>query len=996
MFKTIKLVSTIVIVLFSYTISIAQWSIVGSAGITGAVANHTQMVIDNNNVPYIAFADNANGDKLSVKKWTGSSWSSIGTAISSSSIQYYSIAVDPNNNYLYVAYKDWSVSGKLTVKKYNGSSWSTLGNAGFTSSSVDYISTVVYSGMVLVVYKDNSKSGKATCVYYDNGNWYTLGSAGFTNTSVSYISAGVSSGGYGYVAYRDNNNKPALYEWTNNGWSYVGTASNSGCSDVSLAIDKNGTPYVAYRDWGSGSKVTVRKYTSNGWSNVGSAGITPNGAGSPQIAIDQNNNTPYVVYRDDANNQKASVMKFNGSSWSNVGNAGFSANTVDYTSLAIDDKGILYVGFKDNAVSQKATVMKYGTSSGSSTLVWNGSSNSDWNTASNWSTNSVPTDNDDISIPGSLNRYPNITNSTIIYCKEVKVENGASITINNSGATWRIYGDLKSEGSISVPKGRIEMRGSSAQTIWSSSEIEVDEFRLRNSSGCTLKGKVAVLDQYIPSSGTLSTNGLLYLRSSSTKTARIATGSGNGNYINGTVNIEQYIPGGRRAYRFFGHPFSSSIKLQQLMDDIDITGPGGTSNGFTQVAVNAPSAFWFDVTTADTSTVGYNPGWKYFTSANTESWGQYEMARIFIRGAKGQGLTSGSYTPNAVTIDMEDTVNQGNITITKPKGNNSHFVICPNPYPSQVNLRKVSRSNVGANFYVWNPYQGNRGGYTAHQFSSDYFLPAYSAFVAEVSSGNSATFYFQEGDKSSDAPASLLKGDPIVFKDSSFTVELEISDSNVFWDNLLIEFDSTANVNRDSLDMEKFYNPDLDFYTLMTDSTRLSVDVRPYENGKVIPLGITVYDPMRLKISLAKYRIPHGTSLYLYDKFLNKVALIEEGFEYWFDADPNNPASMGKDRFSIQMVDLKVTTVSNINTEERTKLTIAPNPATNSVHIYLSDAVENTPVKICDLTGRVVYQTLTKEANEHIFVSLNDVTSGVYIVAYQGKNSIITEKLIKR
>src|SRR5690606_10918650 len=155
----------------------------------------------------------------------------------------------------------------------------------------------------------------------------------------------------------------------------------------------------------------------------------------------------------------------------------------------------------------------------------------------------------------------------------------------------------------------------------------------------------------------------------------------------------------------------------------------------------------------------------------------------------------GSYTPNAVTLDMTGPLNQGNKTVTLNRGNNSDFVICGNPYPNQVNLRNVSRSgNVGANFCVWDPRQGTYGGYTSYQFTSNYYLPAYSGFVAQVTSGNSGSFYFQENDKVSNNPAALFKStaDPIEFTDSSYAVELSIEGSNIIWNRMIIAYDYTS------------------------------------------------------------------------------------------------------------------------------------------------------------------------------------------------------------
>lgn len=49
-------------------------------------------------------------------------------------------------------------------------------------------------------------------------------------------------------------------------------------------------------------------------------------------------------------------------------------------------------------------------------------------------------------------------------------------------------------------------------------------------------------------------------------------------------------------------------------------------NGFTTTASNNPSAFWFDVTTADNSTAGNNPGWVAFIMAAAAGYGYKKIA----------------------------------------------------------------------------------------------------------------------------------------------------------------------------------------------------------------------------------------------------------------------------------------------------------------------------------------------------------------------------------
>ncbi|MCB0699283.1 MAG: T9SS type A sorting domain-containing protein, partial [Chitinophagaceae bacterium] len=853
----------------------------------------------------------------------------------------------------------------------------------------------IYNGYIYVLYSDNNRSGKATCAYYYNGNWYALGGTGFTYTSADYTSLVITPDGYAYMAYKDNNNNPKAMQWTSNGWSSMGTVSSSSCSEVSIAADTNNNPYIAYKDISNSSKLTVKKHNGSSWSTVGSSGFTPSSVNTPKIVINQDNNTPYVVYGDNANSQKASVMKYSSSSWSNVGSAGFSSNTVDYTTMAIDDNGVVYVGYKDNSQSNKATVMKYTSSGGGgSGFTWDGSSSSDWNTSANWAGNTVPSSSDDVVIPSSgVTHWPNINYYTSVYCKDLTIQSGATLTLNYSSAKLRVYGDIDNNGTFNASSGRIEMRGSSAQSISSVHNLEIDELRLQNYSGCTLNDTVTIIDRYIPSYGTLTTNNKLVLKSTSTKTARIYKGSTSGGYISGQVTVQQYIPSGRRAFRFFSHPFSSAIPLSQLTDDIDITGQGGTTNGFTAVQVNAPSAFWFDVTTADTSTAGNNPGWKDFTSANTSSWDPYEMARILFRGSKGQGLTSGSYTPDSVTLDMTGTLNQGNKTINITKGSNSNFIICGNPYASQVDLSSVSTNNVSSNFCVWDPNQGTWGGYTSHQFSSSYILPAYSAFVTEVSGGSTATFYFQEYDKTSSTPAGLFKGDPVTIEDSNYIVELSIEDNNLFWDRILIEFDSSANAKQDKEDMVKFYNPDLDFYTLMDDSTRISIDVRPYEYGKMIPLGIVAYEKMHLVVRVPQFKVPDGAKLYFHDNYLNKVFELKKGFEYWFDVDTNKAASMGTNRFAINMG--YPVAVSNANKEITTQIHIAPNPVSSTLNIIYTGVAEQSTIRIVDATGKTHMQQTMPAAVGKMSIPVSDLPNGLYILELKSNGSRLIEKFIK-
>jgi hypothetical protein len=80
-----------------------------------------------------------------------------------------------------------------------------------------------------------------------------------------------------------------------------------------------------------------------------------------------------------------------------------------------------------------------------------------------------------------------------------------------------------------------------------------------------------VLSTATITSGELATGGRLVLKSTATGTARIAAVAGT---LTGNVTTETFIPGGRRAYRFLGHPFTTAQAMSSLIDDIYVTGDG--------------------------------------------------------------------------------------------------------------------------------------------------------------------------------------------------------------------------------------------------------------------------------------------------------------------------------------------------------------------------------------------------------------------------------------
>jgi hypothetical protein len=146
------------------------------------------------------------------------------------------------------------------------------------------------------------------------------------------------------------------------------------------------------------------------------------------------------------------------------------------------------------------------------------------------------------------------------------------------------------------------------------------------------------------------------LKSDANGTAKISAIGTGGNFSATSVTTETYIPGGRRAYRFLGHPFTNALDMSSLIDDIFVSGTNGNSAGLDATTSNSPSSSFGLINTNN---------WKDFMTATDASWTQYAGTRVLVRGDRTQAdaLTGVAYTPNAVTLDMTGAVNTGNQNI---------------------------------------------------------------------------------------------------------------------------------------------------------------------------------------------------------------------------------------------------------------------------------------------------------------------------------------------
>lgn len=925
----------------------AQWSTVGSTAFSPGDAEYTSIAIGTNDTPFVAFRDAANSFKQTVMKYNSTSWVSIGTGISAGNSSYSELTINSTGT-PYLAYGDGANSG-VTVLSYNNTSWSAVGSAGFSGfSSPGHKITVDNNDTPYVVF-DYNNTNAARVMKYNGSSWVYVGSA-FNGSAARYAGIVFDSNNDPYVAFNDagNSNKATVKKYNGSSWTTVGSAGFSAgvVSDMSFAISDNDTLYLSYRDAGNSNKLTVMKYNGSSWVAVGSAGVTSSDVYMTSMQII--NEQPYVAFSDGASAYKLSVFFYNGSTWGYLGGSGgVSAGIAWYLDMAKAGNGDLYASYQDYGNGNDATVMKYHFPS----TTWNGTT---------WS-GGAPTSSLDAIIASG-------TAPSSFTCKNLTINGGVALN-TSTNVTATIHGTLTNNGNGVTGTGTLTFAKTGTTTL-AGTAFEFGG-TVTVSSGCTL----ATADR-------------LTLSSTASNTGRIGNSAGS---ISGNITIQRYVPG-KRAFRFLSHPFTASQALSAITDDIDITGTGGTTNGFTATATNNPSAYWFDVSTADGTTAGNNPGWTAFTHTNgvsTNSWDKGELIRVLVRGAKGEGLTGVSYTPSAATLDMTGTVNTGTQVITLTKGSGSTFVSCGNPLPSPVQMNTVAKgSSIGANYYVWDATSGANGAYITNAFSTSYILPMGAALFTTASANSNNTLTFEEADKSGSTPAGVFKTTA-----ANDWVELLISDSTLKWDRLLIHFDDNSMDVEDKLDAVKLYNPGLDFFTLSKDGERLAIDVRPYSDKSSIPLGLTAYNRYnKYVIRTGDYSVPAGTKLILHDKYLKTQHELKAGFEYWFDVTADT-LSQGNNRFEINMLGKPTSIISAGATTPMIQL--IPNPARSEVKASFDKLVGKAQVKLMNVTGQVVYAQEVSSSTGSIIIPLSNIPTGMYIVELQSANARFTEKLIK-
>ena len=561
--------------------------------------------------------------------------------------------------------------------------------------------------------------------------------------------------------------------------------------------------------------------------------------------------------------------------------------------------------------------------------TWIGSlTSNDWNTGSNWCSGNVPTATTDAIIPAGLpiSRYPVL--SAAGAAKSLVIEDGAKVVLNDN--TLTVENDISGTGVIagSLKSGLILNGTSSIGTLYFDQATN-DGNKLNNltidKGTATLGNDLFVYGVVAPNSGTLNSNGHLTLGSSSIKnTARVASVANSG-AINGDVTVERFIPA-RRSFRFLSSPVTTANSSKKTIKDnwmegvnnkgvyppfndpnpgygTNITGVGGSSNGFDPTITNNPSLFTYDEG---------NQKWIAATNPNS-SMKAGDAYRLMVRGNRSTNMSQPDNNPDSTNTILRTTgklfIGEFNPVLSTTSDD---YTFVGNPYASPVDFEKIlaTAHSIRPVYYTYDPLAARRGLYVLYDADKgSNSLPGVSevdkniqpgqAFFVQTT-GNSPSLTFKEEYKST--------GLTRVYRDPTRITKLSIQlllntdkGKQNTADGVVAFFDKDFSNDIGNEDSRKLSNLDENL-AINVNGTSLSIEGRaPATAEDSIGLKMWQFRQNNYYLKLTGANFSPDLTAFINDKYLHKETpiILSSVTLFPFSIDSNIPASIAPDRFSI-------------------------------------------------------------------------------------------------
>ncbi len=533
------------------------------------------------------------------------------------------------------------------------------------------------------------------------------------------------------------------------------------------------------------------------------------------------------------------------------------------------------------------TTMDLSPSSSSGPITWIGTTSSDWNTSTNWQGGSVPLANDDVIISNGVHQ-PEISGT--INVADLEIQNGASMSFENSSSTLVIKGDLNVLGSFDQSTGVVSFEGTEEQKIEGSGNVHF--FDLKVYSGDTVKcmTNVGIRGNLMPYQGVFDFNQQeITLLSNATSTGSIAEIKTGADIVGDTITFQRYFPAGSGSWRMMGSPIENAT-FEQWNDDFPTTGFPGADYP------NYPSAQnpWSNIRIYEEH---------FIEGAEADrNFGFQSIGNVTDTIEAGKGYFV-YFNPGPTTVEMRGAFNRGQQSIalsytpSELGAGNDGWNLISNPYPASIDWdSSTGLSIVGVNNAIY-AYDPNIGQYSSYVNGvsigslTSRIASGQAFWVQANGSGGLQNVTFQEAAKTT-LEGVFMRNNQVA---TQALVRIELQ-SNGRKDEAVFGFNDAATNNFDApFDAYKFYAPDASVPSLAIvnnteDQESLSISMFPNPEAHTT-VQLEVRPGSQGEFILANESLDafeNGLCLVLEDKDSGVFAPFNEGDLFPFVMDENS------------------------------------------------------------------------------------------------------------
>lgn|GEM_PF-2938020 len=512
--------------------------------------------------------------------------------------------------------------------------------------------------------------------------------------------------------------------------------------------------------------------------------------------------------------------------------------------------------------------------------------------------------------------------------------------------------------------------------------------------------------------GQLVTNGYLTIAATANKTGSILAGQGN--YINGNVTVQKYIPA-MRAFRFLASPVTTTNAIHANWQlSTHITGSQMGLNGFDATITGNPSMFIYDNHLQD---------WKAIANTNLINLTVGNGFRLLIRGDRTIDLTTNNPIATNTNLSATGSIAMGDLQFNSisinPLSNipddgsgNFGWSFIGNPYACAVDWKYLYEhqllTHVGSYYYSWDPTisnSGSRGAYTVYDAATNMatggksinqYIPSGQAIFVQTKA-SSPSIIFKEAAKNANVivndlalsgiqnavniQASLLLAENALNGQAADEIKVRYNDNfkQVYHvsklmndvDNLFIK----TGINNDIIQGRSL--------SFITDSIQLQTSL----------LASLKY---LLRINLSSFGEKNFEGFVL-DRFTQNKTILEIGksIDLPFEITADN-ASKAASRFLIVLQSKRAQAAIATN-DYIVPFTVQLSNTTQQLVVHYAAAeAAMTNIRLLNSSGQSVQAiTVGKQQQGRVVLPLFSLPPGIYIVEIVMGNNRIIKKIVK-